>query len=194
MIANIQRPENNLPTSKTLDVDKVPKDVQNIYLQQAIRTEAEKVVNQVPAAKFSSTVNSLECLDIAKFSKPGQRILQFFLDHGTTCDGGVVTFNGNHVSKSVFKDGIRKLSNGRFKVTSTMFPHMIEFLIQKRFPSSILPTRYQSLFSSLIPIEPSEDDETPQPPRKRKKDSGSNNQMGGKIKKIKWISNHYPKW
>jgi len=206
IIANIQRSGNNPAISKNLGVEKAPKDVQNIYLQQAIQTEAEKtkqkkeepinvkVVNHEPTAKFPSTVNNLECFDAAKFLKPGQRILQFFLDNGTTCDEGVVTFNGNHISKTVFDDGIRKLSNGRFKVTPTMFPHMMEFLMQKRFPTHTLPTRHQSLFSPLIPIEPSEKDEIFQPLRKRLRNGGSNTQTGGKIKKIKWISNHFPRW
>ena len=70
-----------------------------------------------------------------------------------------------------------------------MFPQMVEFLIQKRFPANALPVRHQRLFSSLIPIEPTEDDETSQPPRKRKKQDDNENQLGGKIKKIKWISN-----
>ena len=108
LIANVQLSKNNRLISENLDVDKAPKDVQNIYLQQAIRTEAEKtkqkreepinvkIVNHTPA-KFSSTVNSLECFDIAKFSKPGLQLLQFFLDNGTTTDGGVVSFGGNNV-------------------------------------------------------------------------------------------------
>lgn len=87
LISNIQLSDNNHPMNINLYVDRSLKNVQNIYLQQAILIETEKqekmsntvlIVNHAPAATISSTVNIWCVLILQNFQRPVYECYSFF--------------------------------------------------------------------------------------------------------------------
>ena len=128
----------------------------------------------------------------------GCLILQFFLDNGTTLKGGMVTFDGTQMSKIDFEDGIRKLSNGRFKVTQEMFLRMTEFMYQKQFPLQSLPWGSSETISQAIPLtSPPTTSELDSTPRRmtrktiRQQKLPTSLQQKGQRRMIPWSSGRF---
>jgi len=138
---------NHYPEVKNMLIQDVLRRIQSYNMQVKEEPVRVKVIdNGSDSANVEIKAKEAENFDFSKFAKPAQRILQFFVDNDASLENGEVLFNNRKMPIAQFEEGIRKISDGRHKLTTVSFPRIFEFLKLKKFPIDMIPEPHQVLF------------------------------------------------